>query len=268
MMIAGLLLLIFVLLALGFVLRTPDVLEDRYAAEVAHHRGALARIAAEAGEPQELQALTLDVQRRLLRVRRKEAPHARPASYVWIYALCAACVGLALFGYIKLGNRTLVDVPTQVAAAPAAAAQKYASAKALLEQEPSDVAAWIDLSIAMQDQGDSAGAVAMLKRASDAMPGAADLWVARGQALMVHGGGALSPAARLAFDRASALDPKHPGPCLYLALAWLQAGQPQQALLLLESLAKDAPKDAPWRPRVERLRRGAAAMIAAGVGAD
>jgi cytochrome c-type biogenesis protein CcmH len=268
MMLAGLLLLALVLLALWFAMRDPDVLEDRYATEVAHHRGALARIAAEAHQPQEAQALTLDVQRRLLRVRRGDASPARRSNPIWSYAVAVACMGLALFGYVKLGNHSLADVPASKVQAPLVAAQNYQSAKALLEKDPGNISAWIDLSIALQDQGEAARAFEALEIATHAMPDVADLWVARGQALVIHGGGMVSPAARFAFDRASVLDPKHPGPRLYLALAWLQAGQPRQALPLLESLTKDSPKDAPWLPRVERMTRGAKAMIAAGVGAD
>jgi cytochrome c-type biogenesis protein CcmH len=268
MMLAGLLLLAVVLLALWFAMRAPDVLEDRYTAEVAHHRGALARITAETQQPEEAQALTLDVQRRLLRVRRADAPIAQRSNSVWIYAIAAACIGFALFGYTTYGNRTLVDAPALTKPAPRMAAQNYQSAKALLEKDPGNISAWIDLSIALQDQGEAARAFEALEIATHAMPDVADLWVARGQALVIHGGGMVSPAARFAFDRASVLDPKHPGPRLYLALAWLQAGQPRQALPLLESLTKDSPKDAPWLPRVERMTRGAKAMIAAGVGAD
>jgi cytochrome c-type biogenesis protein CcmH len=268
MMFAGFLLLAFVLLALWLAMRYPDVLEDRYTAEVAHHRGALARIAADTAEPQDTQALSLDVQRRLLRVRRSDAPTAQRSNHVWIYAVAVTCVGLALFGYIKLGNHSLADTPAPKLPALRVAAEKYQSAKAMLERDPTNISAWIDLSGALQAQGETASAVEHLAFASSKMPGVADLWVARGQALMAHGDGALSPAARLTFDRASALDPQHPGPRLYLALAWLQAGQPSEALPLLESLAKDSPKDALWLPRVERMTRGAKAMIAAGVGAD
>jgi cytochrome c-type biogenesis protein CcmH len=268
MIITGFLLLTFVVLALWLALRAPDVPEDRFASEVAHHRAALARIAADAIEPQDMQAQMLDVQRRLLRVRRRDVARLQPLSYIWIYALCALCMGAALFGYIKFGNRTHLDVPAPKLQTPVVALQNYQNAKAALQQDPANVSAWIDLSMALQSQGESARAIEALEVATRAMPKVADLWVARGQALIVHGGGAISPAARLAFDRASALDPTHPGPRLYLALAWLQAGQPKKALPLLESLAKDSPRNAPWLPRVARMTRGAKAMIAAGVGTD
>jgi cytochrome c-type biogenesis protein CcmH len=78
----------------------------------------------------------------------------------------------------------------------------------------------------------------------------------------------MNPAARLAFGKAARLDPKHPGPRLFLALAWLQAGKPQEALPVLDALDKDSPANAPWRPRLERMKRGAQAMMAAGVGQE
>ena len=39
----------------------------------------------------------------------------------------------------------------------------------------------------------------------------ADLWVGYGNALVIHGGGLMSPAAEMAFNRAAAIAPNHPG---------------------------------------------------------
>lgn len=265
---AALVLIALVLLCFWLALHRPDVLHDRYTTEVAHHRAALARIATDPSQAQDAQALSLDVQRRLLRVRRSAAPTQTQQARYWVYAVSFAMIAVSVIGYQQLGQHSMRDVPVAALISPPSAAQNYQNAKAVLLKDPGNIAAWVDLSAALQEQGNTIRAVEYLERATHAMPTSADLWVARGQALMAHGGGALSPAARFAFDRASVLDPKHPGPRLYLALAWLQAGQPKQALPLLEQLAKDAPKEAPWLPRVTRMIRGAKAMIAAGVGAD
>ncbi len=265
---AALLLVALVLLCFLVALRRPDVLHDRYSTEVAHHRAALARIAADRLNAQESEALSLDVQRRLLRVRRDALPKQNSTSHIWIYGFALVMIAMSVVGYQQLGQHGLRDVPAQAPISPPSAAQNYQSAKTVLFKDPANIPAWIDLSAALQAQGDTMRAIEALEVATRAMPASADLWVARGQALMAHGGGALSPAARLAFDRASVLDPAHPGPRLYLALAWLQAGQPKQALPLLESLANESSKGAPWLPRVARMIRGAKAMIAAGVGTE
>jgi cytochrome c-type biogenesis protein CcmH len=262
------LLIALVLLCFWLALRRPDVLQDRYSAEVAHHRAALARIATDTLNPQEAQVLSLDVQRRMLRIRRGAAPSQTHKAQTMVYAFSLAIIAMSVVGYQQFGQRNLQDAPAPAFVSPPAATQNYQNAKAALLKDPSNIPAWIDLSTALQAQGETAHAIEALEVATHAMPTSADLWVARGQALMAHGGGALSPAARYAFDRASVLDPAHPGPRLYLALAWLQAGQPRQALPLLEALAKDSPKDAPWLSRVARMTRGAKAMIAAGVGTE
>jgi cytochrome c-type biogenesis protein CcmH len=272
MSLAALSLTLLVLLLLAGALRKADNIANRHTTELAHHKAALARIQAELAAGQittaEAQAMTLDVQRRMLRLRPATQAQARTMPTAALVLFCAAGFGGAAAGYAFFGNASLVDQPARAIAKPAAAAQDFRAAQTALLQNPANVPAWIDLSMALLEQGQSARAVEALGVASKAMPQSADLWVARGQALMAHGGGQLTPAARFAFDRASALDPKHPGPRLYLALAWLQAGEPQQALPLLQSLARDSPAGAPWLPRVERMTRGAQAMIAAGVGKE
>jgi cytochrome c-type biogenesis protein CcmH len=261
------LLIAAVLLTLILAMRRPDVLNDRYSIEIAHHRAALARIAVDSTA--DAPALSLDVQRRLLRTRRSAMLQAQPLAHLaWPILLVIAALALAMIGYNHFGHHQLRDVPASPMIALPAAQQTAERARTQLLQKPADIAAWIDLSMALQNQGNSTRAVEALEVASRAMPASADLWVARGQALMHHGGGQLSPAARLAFDRASMIDPSHPGPKLYLALSWLQAGQPAQALPVLEALAQSAPKDAPWLPRVAAMTRGAKAMVAAGVGKD
>ncbi len=272
MMLAALCLTLLLLALLWASMRRDDSIADRHSAELAHHQATLQRIATEerAGQvsASDAQSLTLDVQRRMLRLRPHKILTASPLARAPLLLLCAVAALCAAFGYWQFGNAALADRAAPPIPKSAAALDDFRAAKTTLEQNPAHVPAWIDLAMALQARGDSARAVETLGVASHHMPQSADLWVARGQALMMHGGGQLNPAARLAFDRASALDPKHPGPHLYLALAWLEAGQPQEALPLLEALAKDSPADAPWMPRVARMTRGARAMIAAGIGKE
>jgi cytochrome c-type biogenesis protein CcmH len=266
MIVAALSLIVLVLALLLPGWRKPDVLEDRYCLEVAHHQRALQRITADADvSGADEQAMRLDVQRRMLRLRRDHMAAGKGFGR-WIMALPVTAFVAVLLGYHQLGHPDLIDRPLPRLAPQLLAAQNFDTAQARLLKNPADVTAWIDLSLALQRQGKTVRANDAMAMATQVMPGSADLWVARGQALLAHGGGQVSPAARLAFDRASALDPHHPGPRFYLALAWLQAGEPQQALPLLEGLARDSKADAAWMPRVMRMTRGAKAMIGAGIG--
>ncbi len=268
----ALLLTIFVLAALLRALHRPDTLEDRFISEMGYHRGALKRLDDERDSAHlsaaEAQALKLDVQRRMLRLHRPMMQKPTLMRAYWAYGFCGLSLALACVGYGLSGNYKLPDAPLALKPSPPATLQALGTARRDLLQDPANVAAWIDMSFALQKQGQGVRAIEALEVATRAMPKSADLWVARGQALIAHGGGQISPAARLAFDRAAALDPKHPGPRLYLALAWLQAGSPQQALPLLQSLARESPPAAAWMPQVQRMMRGADAMIAAGIGSS
>ncbi len=61
--------------------------------------------------------------------------------------------------------------------------------------------------------------------ALNAQPNDAGLWTALGDAYSLHDGGAVSPPAKLAFDRALKLAPDQPGPPFFLGLAYVRAGQ-------------------------------------------
>jgi cytochrome c-type biogenesis protein CcmH len=83
-------------------------------------------------------------------------------------------------------------------------------------------------------------------------PNNADLWVGLGNALVIHGGGMMSPAAQLAFDRAARISPEHPGPPFFMGMAYAQAGQIEKAAEIWRALLARAPADAPWRPDLEK----------------
>src|SRR3546814_3509953 len=91
-----------------------------------------------------------------------------------------------------------------------------------------------------------------MKVATKAFPERPDLWVGLGNALAVHGDGFVSPAARLAFARAAEIAPDHPAPLYFLGMAWLQSGQPGEALATWRELREKSPPDAPWLPELDR----------------
>src|SRR3546814_6259959 len=84
-------------------------------------------------------------------------------------------------------------------------------------------------------------AVEAMKVATKAFPESPDLWVGLGNALAVHGDGFVSPAARLAFARAAEIAPDHPAPLYFLGMAWLQSGQPGEALATWRELREKSP---------------------------
>jgi len=69
---------------------------------------------------------------------------------------------------------------------------------------------------------------------------------AYGEALVAAAGGVVTDKARAAFARALAEQPGQPQARFYLALAAEQDGKKAEAIQDYESLAADAPADAPW----------------------
>lgn len=177
----------------------------------------------------------------------------------------AAALGVGLAGYLATSNPAARSVPAPKRAIDADAAPELEAARRRLLANYGDVGAWLTFSDIMIREGRSAEAAEGLRLAARAMPDSPDLWVGLGNALVRHANGTITPAARLAFGRASEIDPSHPGPPYFLALAWLQAGEPDEALKVLEALYARTPADAPYRDELERMMRGARAMIAAGV---
>ena len=103
----------------------------------------------------------------------------------------------------------------------------------------------------MHRQGWNRYAIALIQGGLNKNPRNADLWVGLGNALVIHGGGMMSPAAQLAFQRAAQINPEHPGPPFFMGLAYAQAGQTDQAEAVWRGLLARAPADAPWRRDLE-----------------
>ena len=182
----------------------------------------------------------------------------------WQWAMLAS-VALAVVGYAIVGQPQLPAKPAPPLTDDATVSAEFETAGARLLENTGDTGAWLAFADALTRQGRGADAVEGLRLAIKAMPNSPDLWVGLGDTLTRIGNGQVSPAARLAFDRANAIDPDHPAPYYFLALAWVQAGEPDEAEKLLLQLKARAPKVAPYMPAVERLLRGTQAMQAAGI---
>lgn len=110
---------------------------------------------------------------------------------------------------------------------------------------------WLVLANSYMKRGDSASGVATLQSALRARPRDSELWIAFGNALVTHGGGRTSPAAELAYRRAAAAAPGHPGPAFFYGLARLRQGDADAALALWKQVLASAPPAASWRAGLE-----------------
>ena len=110
---------------------------------------------------------------------------------------------------------------------------------------------WLSLADALIQAGRPRAAVSLLAEASRKVPENPDIWVGFGNALVVHGGGQMSPAAQFAFERAAAISPNHPGPPFFLGLGLAQSGKLDEAGAVWRALLARAPANAPWRADLE-----------------
>ena len=73
------------------------------------------------------------------------------------------------------------------------------------------------------------------------------LWTGLGVALAEHDGDQVSPAAQLAFDKAMAMAPQHPGPPFFLGLALVRQGKFAEARPLWVKAVQLTPDTASYR---------------------
>ncbi len=167
----------------------------------------------------------------------------------WEAVLAALLVGMA--GYAYQGQPKLAGAPRgadEVAAGSADA--MIAERQALAQSAPSNGAggnAWLMIADALARHGEYAEAATVLRGAIDKNSHDGEAWLALGNVLVGHAGGALGPGALYAFRQAEAADPTAPGPPFFLGLAMARSGQLVEARGQWAALLARTPANAPWR---------------------
>ena len=120
---------------------------------------------------------------------------------------------------------------------------------------------WLNMAESFQRRGDHLSAAQLLQNAVGRNPRDVALWIGLGNALVQHGGGMMSPAAQLAFQRAAQIAPDHPAPLFFYAEALAQSGNYDEAERIWRELAarEDLPPEIRTRleQNLRRDRRGA-----------
>jgi cytochrome c-type biogenesis protein CcmH len=169
--------------------------------------------------------------------------------------LLAAALLLAFAGYAWQGSPGLAGSPKT----PPENEEVPDSAFAQMRQDMLgrfDTAdRWLTIAEGFQRRGDTLGAAGLIRSALREHPDNAILWIGYGNALVIHSGGLITPAAQLAFERAAALAPDHPAPRFFFGLALAQSGRLDEAERIWRSLLESAPAEAPWRAQVEAQLR-------------
>jgi cytochrome c-type biogenesis protein CcmH len=165
----------------------------------------------------------------------------------------AAALLLGLAGYALQGSPTKPASPV----APRTEAAKFDEGQAETRaqmggQRFGSAAQWLVAADGAMRAGVPQAAVTYIKSGLKEHPRDPDLWVGLGNALIVHNGGQVSPAATFAFQKAAEIAPQHPGPPFFMGLALAQSGQFAQARAIWTELLARAPTDAPWRADLEQ----------------
>ena len=168
--------------------------------------------------------------------------------------LVASALLLAMAGYAWQGSPGLAGRPTRPPA-EAALERPDGGIPELRRQmfgrfNTSD--RWLILADSYQRRGDTRSAVGAARSGLRAHPRNATLWVGLGNALIAHADGLLTPASELAYRRAIALAPNHPGPKFFFGLALAQNGKLDDAERLWVQALAQAPPTVEWRPVVEQ----------------
>ena len=164
--------------------------------------------------------------------------------------LVGAALCLALAGYAWQGSPSAPGHPLEAADA-ADSGEVPANLRKTFASSMNAEGQWLALADALVQAGRPRAAVSMLSEAARKAPENPDIWVGLGNALVVHGGGQMSPAAQFAFERAATISPNHPGPPFFVGLGLAQAGKAEEAGEVWRGLLARAPEGAPWKADLE-----------------
>ena len=171
---------------------------------------------------------------------------------LWMAAASFLMIGAA--GYAWQGEPTLPAHDAQTETVKLAPDPGYKQLRDIMFGRFGAEAVYFGMSDIALSSGDTGGASRVLMGAVNFYPRNSALWTELGNAIALHDEGNVSPASLLAFRQAMAVSPSHPGPPLFLGLAYMRVGQVQDAEFWLQRALKLTPPNASYRSMiVDRL---------------
>ncbi|HEU4650014.1 MAG TPA: tetratricopeptide repeat protein [Croceibacterium sp.] len=168
-----------------------------------------------------------------------------------VAAIAAVALAAAAIGWRVLGGGAAGDAPAPASAA--GAADPLAELERRAAAEPGNAGAWQELGFALFARERFADAAAAYEKAIAADSDSAVLWSSLGEArVMASERDPMPAAAREAFRRAAALDPKDPRARYFLAVEKDLAGDHAGAIAAWLALLGDTPAGAPWEADLQR----------------
>lgn len=167
---------------------------------------------------------------------------------LWAAALSALTLGAA--GYALQGRPGLAAQAARPAEQGAAVDPGLSELRLQMFGKYTYAETFFVASDGMLRAGSPLSAVRILRGAAEAAKDNAAIWTALGSALAIHDGNIVSPASRLAFDRAIQLAPEHPGPAFFLGTAFIRAGEFDKARAWWARALALTPPASPYRGEV------------------
>ena len=162
--------------------------------------------------------------------------------------ITTAAVLLAMAGYAWQGRPALEASPAAARGRQKLPETAFAALRGEFFERFTSSSRWLIIADSYQRRGNTGAAVGIIRAGLRESPRDAARWTGLGNALVLHGGGVMNPAAELAYRRAGALAPDHPAPPFFYGLSLIQSGQIVEGEAVWRRILADAPADASWRP--------------------
>lgn len=171
---------------------------------------------------------------------------------------------LALAGYSFQGHPDTPGAPKAPPERQQVPESEFAKVREDTLGRFSNAGPWLGMAESMQARGDYLSAAQLLQGQTRRKPRDVSLWVGFGNALVLHGGGMMNPAAELAFQRATEIAPDHPAPPFFYGLARAQAGDFDGAEQIWRQLAARQDLGPDYRRLIEERLQAIAEARASG----
>lgn len=163
------------------------------------------------------------------------------------WTMLGAVLMFGLAGYAMQGHPGQAGAPKQAAQDVAQSGEVIVAVRRALFDPTQPPPRYLMVSDGFARRGRFDEAAGLLRGGLRDNPNDTEGWLALANALVEHAQGQVTPAAQLAFERAEATMPAHPGPAYFLGIAYLRSGKPKEARDVWAQLLEKTPADAPWR---------------------
>ncbi len=184
---------------------------------------------------------------------------AQDRKLVWQPILATIMLGLA--GYAWQGRPDLPAAISQKTAENRDAAAALITLRSDMDQSFGVAKTWLVTADGFARSGSYQAAAGYIQAGIRQNPDNADLWSGLGLVLFLAADGEMTPAARLAFDKARTLSPNRPAPDYFEGLASLFDRKPAETIVKWRGILANATPKAKWRPAVEAQLQGLESLL-------